>query len=122
MNIHGPRPAAVEVMTAASTKREQAAATLDNPKQIVSRNVGALSPDGAANLPLVDALHQNIHHVRKAPKRTPLLCYNSGQPPAKRRRKYDTLDERLVQLVSEYDATKVLEFLISVAHNHEIFV
>ena len=68
---HGPRPAAVEVMKAVSTMCEQAAATLDNPKQIVSGNVGALSQDGAENLPLVDALSQKIHHVRKVRKRAP---------------------------------------------------
>ena len=43
--------------------------------------------------------------------RTIVLQLRAGQPPAKRRRKYDRLDERLVRLVSEYDATKVLEFL-----------
>ena len=32
------------------------------------------------------------------------------------------LDERHVRLVSEYDATKVLKFLKSVAHNLESFV
>ena len=32
------------------------------------------------------------------------------------------LDERLIRLVGEYDATKVLDFLKSVAHNFEIFV
>jgi hypothetical protein len=47
---------------------------------------------------------------------------HAGQPPAKRSRKYDRLDERLVRLVSEYDATKVNEFLKTVAHNLEMFV
>ena len=42
---------------------------------------------------------------------TIVLQLRAGQPPAKRRRKYDRLDERLVRLVSECDATKVLEFL-----------
>jgi hypothetical protein len=58
-------------MKAVSTIRKQAAATLENPEQIVSGNVGALSQERAANLSSVDALRQKIHHVRKCHKRTP---------------------------------------------------
>ena len=54
--------------------------------------------------------------------RTIVLQLRAVQPPATRRRKYERLDERLVRLVSEYDATKVLEFLNSFAHNLELFV
>jgi hypothetical protein len=54
--------------------------------------------------------------------RTIVLQLRAGKPPTKRRRKYDGLDKRLIRRVSEYDATEVLEFYKSVAHNLVTFV
>ena len=44
----------------------------------------------------------------------------AGQPPPAKRRKYRQADERLLNLVRDYENRPILEYLRGIAHNFEM--